>query len=452
MRVAYIECFSGISGDMLLGALLHAGVGEDLLRRSVAALNLDAELRIRRVDRSGISATKVDVLVNGKPAERPDASHKHGLEKSHAHSHIVEDQPPHSHLRSDDSHGRTLSGIREIIRRADIPAAARDTAIRAFELLGETEAGIHNVPVESIHFHEVGAEDAIIDIVCAAIGCHALSVDRFICSLLNVGSGTVQCAHGEFPVPAPATLSLLRGAPVYSSGINAELVTPTGAALLRALNCCFATFPAMKVQSVGYGAGLRDLHGSPNVLRISVGELIETSQTARRDRPQEEVTILETAIDDLSPQVMGYVTERLLAAGALDVFVIPAQMKKNRPGSLLTVICEENTATTMREILFRETSTIGIRTRREERDCLERAMIPVSTQWGMIRVKESRLNRTVTNYAPEYEDCRRIAETSSVPLKQVQQETISSYLAQRHPFVSVSGGNPKPLSTKSDVA
>lgn len=471
MRVAYIECFSGISGDMLLGALLHASVSEDLLRQAVAALNIGAELRIGRVDRSGISATRVDVLVNGKPAERPDASHEHGLGNSHEHSHThghgqsrfhehssakakapVKDRHRHSHLRSDNFHGRTLSAIREIIQRADIPAPARETASRAFELLGEAEAGIHNVPLESIHFHEVGAVDAIVDIVCSSIGCHALRVDRFICSPLNVGGGTVKCSHGEFPVPAPATLSLLQGAPVYSSGINAELVTPTGAALLRALNCSFSAFPAMNLQSVGYGAGLRELHGSPNVLRISVGELIETSQTAKGDGPQKEVTILETAIDDLSPQVMGYVTEHLLAAGALDAFVIPVQMKKNRPGSLLTVVCEEQTATTMRELLFRETSTIGIRTRRERRDSLERAIISVRTQWGMIRVKESRLNGTVTNCAPEYEDCRRIAEANSVPLKQVQQETISSYIAQTHPLISISSGNPKPLSTKSDVA
>jgi uncharacterized protein (TIGR00299 family) protein len=326
----------------------------------------------------------------------------------------------------------------------------RETAIRAFELLGEAEAGVHNVPLESVHFHEVGAVDAIVDIVCASVGCQALGVDRFICSALNVGGGTVKCAHGEFPVPAPATLALLRGAPVYSSGVNAELVTPTGAALVRALNCSFSAFPAMNVQSIGYGAGARNLPGSPNVLRISVGELMEAG-ILNRDEAH-EVTVLETTIDDLSPQVMGYVTERLLAEGALDVFVIPTQMKKNRPGSLLTVLCDENAARAMSEILFRETSTIGIRTRRERRDCLERKMIQVSTQWGVVRVKESRLNGTVTNFAPEYEDCRSIAEANSIPLKQVQQEAIGSYLAQKQSSSSLSGDATKPLSTKSHVA
>jgi uncharacterized protein (TIGR00299 family) protein len=466
MRVAYLECFSGISGDMMLGALLHGGVKPELLQQTVAALNVNAELRISRVDRSGISATKVDVLVNGKLADQPQRSrehaHGHSHDDSRAHPHAHEHQAPndvstgdgHSHSHShahEHQHGRSLSEIREIIRHADIPHTARATAIRAFELLGEAEAGIHNVPLESIHFHEVGAVDAIVDIVCASVGCHSLGVDRFVCSPLNLGGGSVTCAHGEFPVPAPATLALLKGAPVYSSGVNVELVTPTGAALLRALDCSFSAFPAMNIQSIGYGAGSRDLDGSPNVLRISVGELLETGMLDH-DHSHQEVTVLETTIDDLSPQVMGYVTERLLAEGAFDVFVTPAQMKKNRPGSLLTVLCDETTAPTMREILFRETSTIGIRTRRERRDCLERAMIRAATQWGEVRVKESRLNGTVTNFAPEYEDCRRIAEANSIPLKQVQQEAIGSYLAKRQSSSSLSDNTRKPLSTKSHVA
>jgi len=468
MRIAYLECFSGISGDMLLGALLHAGVSQDLLQRTVTALNIGAELRISRVDRSGISATKVDVLVNGKLADHAQRSaehtpqhHDHSHPQVHEHSHehqaskaAIPNSDRHSHAREhrpDHHHGRSLSEIREIIRNAELPLPARDAAVGVFELLGETEAGIHKVPLESIHFHEVGAVDAIVDIVCASVGCHSLGVDRFICSPLNLGGGTVKCAHGELPVPAPATLALLKGVPVYSSGVSAELVTPTGAALLRALNCSFSAFPAMQIESIGYGAGSCDLPGSPNVLRISVGELVETGML-NHDPPQPEVTVLETTIDDLSPQVMGYVTERLLAEGALDVFVTPAQMKKNRPGSLLTVLCDGRTAPAMREILFRETSTIGIRTRHERRDCLERKIIPVRTQWGEVRVKESRLNGTVANFAPEYEDCRRIAEANSVPLKQVQQEAISSYLEQAQSSHSLSGKATKPLSTKSHVA
>ena len=438
----------------MLGALLHAGVSEAFLRQTVAALKIGAELRIDRVNRSGISATKVDVLVNGKLADQPQPSEHTDRDRhdhSHAHNHTHDHAIPHSHSPENGDkhqHGRSLSEIRKIIQHADIPYPARETAIRAFELLGDAEAGIHNVPLDSIHFHEVGAVDAIVDIVCSAVGCHALGVDRFVCSPLNVGGGTVKCAHGEFPVPAPATLALLKGAPVYSSGVNAELVTPTGAALLRALDCSFSQFPAINVQSIGYGAGSRDLHDSPNVLRISVGQLIEMGRPSH-ESPQHEVTVLETTIDDLSPQVMGYVTERLLAEGALDVFVTPVQMKKNRPGSLITVLCDEKAAPVLREIIFLETSTIGIRTRRERRDCLERTIIHVSTRWDEVRVKESRLNGTVTNFAPEYEDCRRIAEENGIPLKQVQQEAISSYLAQSH---SSHPPTRKPVSTKSHVA
>jgi len=473
MRVAYIECFSGISGDMLLGALLDAGISKELLQRSVADLKIGAELRIRRVDRSGILATKIDVLVNGRDAvdhsdhdeehaPKHDAPHSHSHQHDDAHTHTsnspaqtmsekpesTADHHTHSHKHQ---HGRSLSEIKKMIQAADVSKRARETAIRAFELLGEAEAGIHNVPVESIHFHEVGAVDAIVDIVCASVGCQALDVDRFICSPLNVGGGTVTCAHGEFPVPAPATLALLKGAPVYSSGISKELVTPTGAALIRALNCSFSAFPPMAVESVGYGAGSHDLEGYPNVLRISVGELVDMRAAANSNDSNRETTVLETTIDDLSPQVLGFVTERLLTSGALDVFIVPAQMKKNRPGSLLTVLCDEKDASTLREIIFRETSTIGIRTRSERRDCLERAIIPVSTQWGEVRVKESRLNGSVTNFAPEYEDCRRIAEANAIPLKRVQQEAVSSYFAQQH-STATSDDSGKRLSSKSHVA
>lgn len=450
MRVAYLECFSGISGDMLLGALLHAGVSEELLHRTVAGLNIGAELRVSRVDRSGISATKVDVVVDGNVLdeanhERHDHHHSHVQEpygdhhhhahdhEHHHHSHDHEHEHHHEHHHDHEhSHGRSLSVIREIINKAEIPERARRTAIRAFELLGEAESQIHNVPVESIHFHEVGAVDAIVDIVCAAVGCNALGVDGFICSPLNVGGGTVQCAHGEFPVPAPATLALLKGVPVYSSGVNAELVTPTGAALLRAIDCRFSEFPQMTVESVGYGAGTRNPKGKPNVLRISVGELVEQHKPLFTDQDSHQtVMVLETTIDDLSPQVLGYVSEKLLSEGALDVFIVPAQMKKNRPGSLLTVLCDKENAQRMRKILFSETSTIGVRTREERRDCLEREIVSVNTQWGGVRVKEARLNGVVTNAAPEYEDCRRIAEENGLPLKQVQLEVVSTYLVQR---------------------
>jgi len=301
MRIAYIECFSGISGDMTVGALLHAGIGEDLLQETVAALNVGAELRIRRVDRSGICATKVDVLVNGKVADRVDASenvHPHHHDHPHAHDHSYNHAHSHGHDhdhhdgRTDHRERRSLSTIKNIIGKADIPASPRGMAIRAFELLGEAEAGVRNVPIDSIHFHEVGAVDTIVDIVCASVGCHALGVDRFICSPLNVGGGTVKCAHGEFPVPAPATLVLLKGIPIYSSGIRSELVTPTGAALVRALDCSFFAFPSMNVESVGYGAGSREFDGRPSVLRISVGELTNVAEKPSDAHLRPDVTLV----------------------------------------------------------------------------------------------------------------------------------------------------------------
>ncbi len=455
MRVAYLECFSGISGDMMLGALLDAGVSAELLRRTVGSLHLGAELRITRTDRSGICATKVDVVVEGGEHLAQDAprerSHGHG--GAHPHTHEDDREKPHFHTDheagskrhsaqaghdevhphdpGEHSHGRSLPVIRDLLQHADIPELARETSIRAFELLGEAEARIHNAPIESIRFHEVGAVDSIVDIVCAAVGCHALQVDAWICSPLNVGAGTVQCAHGTFPVPAPATLELLKQAPVYSSGIDAELVTPTGAALLRALHCRFSAFPAMQVECVGYGAGTRNLQGVPNVLRISVGE---SAATTAEDSFQ-TVTVLETTIDDLNPQILGYVSERLLAEGALDVFVLPAQMKKNRPGSLLTVLCDRLDAARLREMIFRETSTIGIRMREERRECLVREIVPVATPWGEVRVKEARLGGTVMSFAAEYEDCRRIADAHSIPLKQAQQAAVNAYLEQRQTAV-----------------
>jgi uncharacterized protein (TIGR00299 family) protein len=462
MRIAYLECFSGISGDMMLGALLHAGVSQDLLERSINGLHLGAELRVSRVDRSGISATKADVLVNGVLADCrvPDfqaahhdeghshhGNHHHDHDSNDAHDHAISHKHSHQH-----GYGRSLSTIREILKNARLPELARNTAIRAFELLGEAEAAIHNVPVESIHFHEVGAVDALVDIVGSAVGCHALGVDRFICSPLNVGGGTVKCTHGEYPVPAPATLALLKGAPVYASGVSAELVTPTGAALVRALDCQFCPFPPMNVDAIGYGAGTRNPQGYPNVLRISIGEAIETHRSGVDGAS--EVVVLETTVDDLNPQVTGYVTEMLLARGALDVFLVPVQMKKNRPGVLLTILCEPASVARLRDVLFRETSTIGVRTRHERRDCLQREVVTVSTRWGSIRVKEARQSGTVTNFAPEYEDCRRIAESESLPLKQVQQEAISAYLSQHRLPAPLQDVIPAPSSPrkKSHIA
>ena len=307
-----------------------------------------------------------------------------------------------------------------------ISESAKATAIRTFEALGAAEAKIHNVPIESIHFHEVGAVDAIVDIVCAAVGAEALGVDEIVCSPLNVGGGMVKCAHGTFPVPAPATLELLSDAPVYSSGLQAELVTPTGAAIVKALAKRFGAFPEMRIDKSAYGAGSRDFPGHPNVLRIVVGE---ASPKLAAKTNSETISVLEANLDDLNPQVFGYVMDRLLDEGALDVFGLPVQMKKNRPGTLLTVLCKPEDTENLMQVLFAETTTLGIRRREESRQTLARRWENVRTEWGEVRIKIASMNGTVTNYAPEYEDCRRIAADHHVPLKTVMQEAARAYVA-----------------------
>jgi len=433
MRIAYLDCFSGISGDMFLGALVDAGVPARLLEETVAALDVGARLEVSRVDRGSISAVKVDVYSRGEK-DLPREQYWEQSRQSHqAHGHpqkqgpvqllehnyaIQEGTAPHEHEPR-----RGLKDIREIIGRAAIDESAKKTAIAVFQALGEAEAAIHNCDIEKIHFHEVGAVDAMVDIVCAAVGLQSLRVDEVVCSPLNVGGGTVKCAHGTFPVPAPATLELLKGAPVYSSGIDAELVTPTGAAIVKTVVKRFAPFPQMKVEKTGYGAGAREFEGQANVLRLTIGETPIASKIA-----VESVTVLEANLDDLNPQIFGYVMDRLLEEGALDTFVMPVQMKKNRPGLLLTVLCKSEDADKLSALIFRETTTLGVRQREEKRQALTRKWVNVSTRWGDVRMKVASMNGTVTNYAPEYEDCRRIAAEQHVALKTVMQEAIRRYL------------------------
>jgi len=439
---------------MFLGALVDAGVRARLFEETIAALNVGARLDISRVNRSGITATKVDVYVNGEKelpreqyweqhAHKHEHPHKHDVHHSHDREPValrehnfsltqaVEDVPaetrsgapaPHEHAHE---HGRGLKEIREIIRKSAISESAKNTAIKIFEALGAAEAKIHNSSIEEVHFHEVGAVDAMADIVCAAVGAEALAVDQIVCSPLNLGGGTVKCAHGTFPVPAPATLELLQNAPVYSSGIEHELVTPTGAAIVKTLAKRFAPFPAMKVQKIGYGAGARDFSGHSNVVRLSIGE---SQSELATNVSQETITVLEANLDDLNPQVFGYVMDRLLQEGALDVLGIPVQMKKNRPGMLLTVLARTQDVPKLTEIIFSETTTLGVRRRDESRQTLTRKWITVSTQWGDVRLKVASMNGTVMNYAPEYEDCRKIATEHRVPLKDVMQEAVQHYL------------------------
>jgi len=434
MRIAYLDCFSGISGDMFLGALVDAGVPPLIFEEAVAQLRLGARLEISRVVRSGISATKVDVYVGDeKDMPREEYWAKENTHDPHGHSHSHEHAHEHEHSVAVETapgtheHSRGLSEIREIIGKATIGENAKGLAIRIFEALGAAEAKIHNIPVERVHFHEVGAVDAMVDIVCAAVGVQALGVDEIVCSPLNVGGGTVKCAHGTLPVPAPATVELLQGAPVYSSGVQAELVTPTGAAIVKTLVHRFGPLPEIKIEKSGYGAGSRDFSGYPNVARLIIGE---SGPGLRTKTASETIILLEANLDDLNPQVFGYVLDRVFEAGALDAFAVPIQMKKNRPGTLLTVLCDPEQATKLTEIIFQETTTLGVRRREESRQCLARRWENVRTQWGEVRIKIASMNGSTTNFSPEYEDCRKIAAEHHVPLKTVMQEATRIYLSQ----------------------
>jgi uncharacterized protein (TIGR00299 family) protein len=446
MRIAYLDCFSGISGDMFLGALLDAGVPAKLFEQTVAGLNVGARLEISRVNRSGITATKVDVYAHGEKElprevywEQHGHQHKHEPGHHHEPEHVELREHNYGQARNETSqvvapapheheHGRGLKEIREIIRKADISEGAKGAAIAIFQALAVAEAKIHNSDMEGVHFHELGAVDAMVDIICAAAGVEALGLDEIVCSPLNVGGGTVKCAHGVFPVPAPATVELLQGAPVYSSGIEVELVTPTGAAIVKTLAKRFTSFPAMTIARSGYGAGSRDFPGHPNVLRLTLGE---SEVALAENTSQETISVLETNLDDLNPQVFGYVVDRLLEAGALDTFAVPVQMKKNRPAILLTVLARPEDVSKLTQIIFTETTTLGVRRREERRQALARQWITVPTRWGNVRLKVASMNGTVTNYAPEYEDCRQIAAEHRVPLKSVMQEAMQVYLRTR---------------------
>jgi uncharacterized protein (TIGR00299 family) protein len=445
MRTAYLECFSGISGDMLLGALVDAGVPFASLQQTAAALNLGARLEMRKVMRGGLAATKVDVITaeSGPPDRRPTPhshdEHAHDGDEHHEHRHQEPGAPsvsqpfpgrtgehgpppaaPPKHVHAPHRH---LSAIVKIIRAAPLAASVKERAIQAFQLLGEAEAGIHAIPIEKVHFHEVGAVDTIVDIVCSAAGAASLNVDRWLASPLNVGSGTVDCQHGTLPVPAPATLALLGDAPVYAAGAPMERVTPTGAVLLRMLDVRYAPLPPMRIAAAGYGAGGRETPGQPNLLRLLIGE-----EEASHEASGEAIAVIETVIDDSTPQLLAYVSELLLAAGAWDVYRTSVQMKKGRTGVQMTVLCQPDVVPALRDLLFRETTTIGLRWRLENKASLARDFAAVETPWGPVRVKIARWpSGEAANASPEYEDCRLLAAQHSLPLKHVMQETMRLY-------------------------
>lgn len=438
---------------MILGSLIDAGVPFSDIASVVGSLGLDGvRVTHRRVDRAGIGATKFDV-VDGGPAQAQRAAtdgedtsgsaplsaagpHDHNGEHDHRdHHHDRHDHddhgdhpPSHGHHRSGDPanarrghHHRGLSDIVSLIERADLSSAACERAVSLFRRLAEVEAQIHQMPVEDVHLHEVGAVDSIVDIVGAVRALELIGVDRVVASPLNVGSGTVFCAHGELPVPAPATAKLLVDVPIYAAGPAVELLTPTGALLLSAYAETYGPVPAMRLARIGYGAGDRDLAGRPNVVRALVGD---TEDVANLER----VVRLECEIDDMNPELYGVLMDRLTAAGALDVFYTPIQMKKNRPGTLVTVIAQPSSRDTLTNVLFQESTTIGVRVTETERERLDREVIMVDSLVGPVRVKVARRHGAVVNAAPEFEDCARIAVECGRPVKQVQAFAMKAWL------------------------
>lgn len=402
MRVLYLDCFSGISGDMFVGAMLDLGVKFDELKAELAKLNVEGfEIAASRVDRSGISATKFDVI-------QTDSHEKH----THSHSHS------HSHAH------RGLSEIERLIEGSQLKGSVKERALTIFRKLGVAEAKVHDVDVESIHFHEVGAIDSIIDIVGASVCLDVLGVERIEVSRLKLGQGTFKCAHGVYPVPGPATAEILKGIPTFAGDIEGELVTPTGAAIVATIASAFGPQPPLEVQSIGYGAGTRNIAGYPNVLRAMLGEPIDTNSS-------DQVVVIETNIDDMNPQLYGHVMDKLFAAGALDVLITPVQMKKNRPGQLLTIIAQPADRELLMSTLFAETTTLGCRWRTEQRQTLKREHTQVTTRFGTIRIKLGfRPDGTIQGFTPEFEDCREAALRTGVSLKEIQSEAISAYLEQ----------------------
>ena len=454
-RVLYFDGFSGISGDMVLGAFLDAGLPLDDLRAALGSLGLDegCSVHAERVLRAGVSATKFSVRdsapvsasasASAQPAagsRRPSRSRVHRHSDGTTHQHGADDAAQHDDLAADaggttaeyqehdHTHAhRSVEEIVALIGRSALSPAGRARAVSMIRRLADVEAAIHQMPVEEVHLHEVGALDSIIDIVGAVFAMEWAGVDRVVCSPLNVGSGMVRSAHGLFPVPAPATLALLGEAPVYGGTIAREMVTPSGALIATTYADAFGPIPQMSIERVGYGAGGRDNPGTPNVLRVLIGREADRSSTAER------VCVVECEIDDMNPQLFGSTMERLYAAGAVEVFYVPVQMKKNRPGTLVTAIAPPRLRDAVSEVLFRETTTIGLRHYEVDRECLRREIVTIDTSLGPIRFKLAWRDGRIVNAVPEFEDCAALSRTHHLSVKDVQALALQAYGRQATP-------------------
>ena len=397
MRILYFDCFAGGAGDMILGALLDAGLPFDELTRALGSLAVEGiDVSVDRVVKTGITAAKFRV---------------------HEHAHPAHPAHPHHHLKH----------IFAAIDRSALSETAKARAVKMFRRLGEAEAAIHNTTLDKVHLHEVGAIDSIIDIVGAAFAMEWFKPEQVIVSPINVGGGMVNSAHGVFPVPAPATLALLKDTPVYSSGVQMETLTPTGALILTEYATAFGPVPAMTIDRIGYGAGDRDMKETPNVVRVLLGTRTAVSEAeaahaggAGPGAGSHRVAVLECEIDDMNPQIFGLLMDRLYAAGALEVFYSAVQMKKNRPGTLMTIVCAPDHRHTMTDLVFRESTTIGIRHQELSRECLAREMVTVATGVGPVRFKVARRDGQVLNAQPEFDDLAKLSAERGIPVKELQ--------------------------------
>lgn len=401
MRIAYFDCFAGISGDMTLGALIDAGADFHALKSELEKLHIhEFELTRERVMKRGIASCDVTV-------------HTH-------HHHHHDDHPGHSHGHS---HGRSFTDIKRIISESALSERVKRDSIAIFATLGKAEAKIHGTTIDKIHFHEVGAVDAIVDIIGVCTCLELLGIDKIYCSPIPTFTGMVEIAHGKFPLPAPATMEILtsKGAPWRELGVEGEIVTPTGAAIIATLAEGFGSMPAMCVEATGYGSGKQDF-GIPNVLRVVVGESEAGSSSEAVD-----VVIIETNIDDLSPQIYEVVMERLFEAGALDVYLTPVIMKKCRPGTLLSVISEASLVDAICDVIFEETTSIGVRIDDRKRICLHREIKTVETEYGPIGLKIARRDKQALNVQPEYEECKAAAKKYQTPIKRIRDAALMAF-------------------------
>lgn len=451
MAIYHLDCSSGLAGDMFLGACLDLGMPLEVLQETVARLNLPGvSVESRKASRGGFVGTRFRVLAHGHPIEGPDPEelredgpHRHAHDHGHDHGHHHHDHGhdhghhhhdhghdhhhghghPHDHGHHDHGHhhhhgpSRDLAAIRDLIRASSLPSPVQERALRLFERLGVAEAKAHGMPLDQVHFHEVGAVDSIVDLVGAAAAVEFLAPERITASPVNVGSGRVKTAHGELPIPAPATAELLKGIPIYG-GPGGELTTPTGAVLLAELvDGGFVDFPALTLEGIGYGLGKKDLPTHPNAVRLLAG---------RSSQGRGEVMVVECEVDDLPGEAFGFLMERLFAAGALDVYFTPVQMKKNRPGTLVTLICRRPQLETLAGVLLMESGSLGCRYYSSARFEAEREVVEVETAFGAVRVKKARLDGRPLAAAPEYEDCKRLALAAGVPWRDVYRAALAA--------------------------